>query len=201
MQSTSRPLEVLPVPKVQPIPVRYQIVPHGVMGMLIFVVTEAMLFAGVISAFMIVKGAAAVWPPAGQPRLPVEETALNRLALLASGVALHLAGRAFDRSRESARAPMAIALGLGAFFVIFQGFEWVRLIAQGLTLTSSTLGSFFYLIVGMHALHARAAISALGWALSRLLAGELTYNQLAPVQIFWYFVVGVWPVLYWLVYL
>ena len=34
--------------KVQPLPVRYQIVPHGVMGMLIFVVTEMMLFAGLI---------------------------------------------------------------------------------------------------------------------------------------------------------
>ena len=35
--------------KVQPLPVRYQIVPHGVMGMLIFVVTEAMMFAGLVS--------------------------------------------------------------------------------------------------------------------------------------------------------
>ena len=45
------------------------------------------------------------------------------------------------------------------FFVVFQGFEWVRLIGEGLTMTSGTLGAFFYLIVGMHALHAFAAIA------------------------------------------
>jgi heme/copper-type cytochrome/quinol oxidase subunit 3 len=187
--------------KVQPLPVRYQIVPHGVMGMLIFVVTEAMLFAGLISAFMIVKGAAPVWPPPDQPRLPVEATGLNTAALLASGAILYFAGRTFDRDPEAARRPMALALGLGAFFVCSQGFEWVQLIGQGLTLTSSTHGGFFYLIVGVHGLHAIAAIGALGWAFRRLLRQELTYQLLAPVQIFWYFVVGVWPVLYALVYL
>lgn len=187
--------------KVQPLPVRYQIVPHGVMGMLIFVVTEAMMFAGLISAFMIVKGATGVWPPPNQPRLPVETTALNTVALLASGLVLFWAGRSFDRDPDSARRPMAAALALGAFFVAAQGREWVELIADGLTLTSSTHGAFFYLIVGTHGLHAVAAILALGWAFQRLRAGTLTYQQLAPVQIFWYFVVGVWPVLYTLVYL
>ena len=203
--------------RVQPLPVRYQIVPHGVMGMLIFVVTEAMLFAGLMSAFVIVKGAAAVWPPPNQPRLPIEETALNSAALLASGLArsgratvrallasgafLYFAGRIFREDAERARLPMAIALALGVFFVGFQGAEWVGLIQQGLTLTSSTHGAFFYLIVGIHGLHAVAAILALTWVFVRLTRRELTQNQLAPVQIFWYFVVGVWPILYWLVYL
>ena len=187
--------------RVQPLPVRYQIVPHGVMGMLIFVVTEAMLFAGLMSAFVIVKGAAAVWPPPNQPRLPIEETALNSAALLASGAFLYFAGRIFREDAERARLPMAIALTLGLFFVGFQGAEWVGLIQQGLTLTSSTHGAFFYLIVGIHGLHAVAAILALTWVFVRLTRRELTQNQLAPVQIFWYFVVGVWPILYWLVYL
>lgn len=171
------------------------------MGMLIFVVTEAMIFAGLMSAFAIVKGAAAVWPPPDQPRLPVEATAVNTLALLASGVALFLGGRAFYRDPDSARRPLALALGLGAFFVLSQGYEWVQLIGQGLTLTSSTRGGFFYLIVGAHGLHAVAAIGALAWAFQCLRSGTLTYQRLAPVQIFWYFVVGVWPILYVMVYL
>jgi len=43
------------------------------------------------------------------------------------------------------------ALVLGAFFVVGQGLEWLALLRHGLTLTSSQLGSFFYLIVGLHA--------------------------------------------------
>jgi len=186
---------------VRPLPVRYQIVPHGVMAMLIFIVTEIMLFAGMVSAFLIVKGAATVWPPPGQPRLPVEATAFNTAALLASGFLLYLAGRAFRDEPERARRPMLLALGLGAFFVCFQGWEWQGLIREGLTMTSSTHGAFFYLIVGVHALHAVAALIALFWVQRRLAEGRLRYQQLAPTQIFWYFVVGVWPVLYVLVYL
>jgi cytochrome c oxidase subunit 3 len=180
---------------------RVPLVPNGVMGMLIFVICETMLFAGMISAFTILRSAALVWPPPDQPRLPAGETALNTAALLASGVCLFLAQRTFARDRRRARRPLLAAMLLGAFFVGFQGVEWVRLIGQGLTLTSSTLGSFFYLIVGMHALHAVAAIVALAVAWRALLAGRLTRSWLGAVQIFWYFVVLIWPLLYWKVYL
>jgi cytochrome c oxidase subunit 3 len=90
---------------------------------------------------------------------------------------------------------------LGTFFVGFQGVEWVALLGEGLTMTSSTYGSFFYLIVGTHALHAVAALGGLGWAWLRLDRGLLTTSQLATVSAFWYFVVLVWPVLYLKVYL
>jgi cytochrome c oxidase subunit III len=177
------------------------VVASGVLGMLIFVVTEVMLFTGLISAFTIIRATAPIWPPRGQPRLPLEETAINTAALLASGALLYLAQRRFKWDRSSARGPLLLALILGAFFVTFQGAEWVRLIGQGLTLTSSALGSFFYLIVGLHALHAIVALGLLAAAWVRLQRGWLTANQIATTAVFWYFVVGVWPVLYLRVYL
>ena len=79
--------------------------------------------------------------------------------------------------------------------------EWVALLRQGLTLTSSPYGAFFYVIVGSHALHAVAAILAMAWAWRRLKAGQLTAAQFGAVEVFWYFVVLVWPVLYLRVYL
>jgi heme/copper-type cytochrome/quinol oxidase subunit 3 len=171
------------------------------MGMLIFVLSECMLFAGLISAFTIIRSSALVWPPPDQPRLPVAETALNTAALLASGLCLYLAGRGLARGRESARRPLLAALLLGAFFVVFQGVEWVALIRQGLTLTSSNLGAFFYLIVGLHALHAVVGLGVLGSVWLRLQRGWLAPSRLAAAQVFWYYVVGLWPVLYAVVYL
>jgi heme/copper-type cytochrome/quinol oxidase subunit 3 len=171
------------------------------MGMLIFVLSECMLFAGLISAFTIIRSSALVWPPPDQPRLPVADTAVNTAALLASGVCLYFAGRGLARSRERARRPLLAAMLLGAFFVVFQGAEWVALIRQGLTLTSSNLGSFFYLIVGLHALHASIALGLLVAVWLRLQRGWLAPSQLATAQVFWYFVVGLWPILYGVVYL
>ncbi|MCH7706935.1 MAG: heme-copper oxidase subunit III [Myxococcales bacterium] len=178
-----------------------QLIPSSVLGTLLFVVVEIMLFAGFISAFSIVKASAIVWPPPDQPRLPLEATALNTAALLASGVLLFLARRTFRKNPVGARKPLLASMALGSFFVIFQGVEWVKLIQAGLTLTSSNLGSFFYTIIGVHALHAVAALILLAYVWWQLQQGRLRSSLLAAAEVFWYFVAGVWPVLYVTVYL
>jgi len=189
------PLRVVANPRPTPL------VPNAVLGMLIFIFTEAMLFAGLISAHTIARASSVVgWPPPGQPRLPFEETALNTAALLLSGVAVFAAQRLLLRNRPRAFQTLALGIALGAFFVGFQGVEWVGLIREGLTLTSSVHGAFFYLIVGIHALHAVGALAALGWAGLRLRRGLMPANSFAAVALFWYFVVGVWPVIYLRVY-
>jgi cytochrome c oxidase subunit 3 len=180
---------------------RAPLVPDAVLGMLIFVAVELMVFAGLISAFTIARSSALVWPPPDQPRLPVERTALNTAALLLSGVLLFHAQRAFARGPRHARRPLLASMLLGAFFVLFQGVEWAALIREGLTLTSSALGSFFYLIVGLHALHAVAALGLLASTFVLLERGWLVQSRLAAAQVFWYFVVGMWPVIYLAVYL
>ena len=196
MARTSRaPLRVVSDPRPPPL------LPNAVLGMLIFVIAEAMLFAGLVSAFMITRASAVLWPPPGQPRLPFEETAVNTAALLASGVVLFFASRAFQREPRRARGWLLAAILLGAFFVVFQGYEWAGLIREGLTLTSSTHGSFFYLIVGLHALHAVAALILLFYVWLRLVRGRLVRSTFGSAQVLWYFVVGVWPILYLRVYL
>jgi len=100
-----------------------------------------------------------------------------------------------------AQSLVAWSAALGALFVGLQGLEWVRLVRFGLTVTSSTYGAFFYVVVGAHGLHALAGLLALGWAGLRLHAGRLGREAFQAVRIFWYFVVGLWPVLYGLVYL
>jgi heme/copper-type cytochrome/quinol oxidase subunit 3 len=179
---------------------RAPLVGSAAMGMLIFAFTEVMLFAGLSSAFTIIRSSALAWPPPGQPRLPFEQTAVNTAALLASGVFLVFAHRAFRRDSARARWLLLIAILLGGLFVVFQGVEWVALLRAGLTMTSSVLGSFFYLIVGLHALHAVLALAALVYAWLRLQEGRLRSDLFAGIQVFWYFVVGVWPLIYFRVY-
>lgn len=178
-------------------------VPNAVLAMIVFVAAEVMFFAALISAHTIARASAVggIWPPPGQPRLPVERTAINTAALLASGVLLWMANRFLERAPRAAKRYLEAAIVLGAAFVSLQGIEWVRLIREGLTLTSSTHGSFFYLIVGTHALHAVVAIAALAWVYVQMRAETLRADAFAAVQIFWYFVVALWPIIYLRVYL
>jgi cytochrome c oxidase subunit 3 len=179
-----------------------RVVSNAVLGTLIFIFTETMLFAGFISAFMIVRTSAlGAWPPPGQPRLPAEETAINTGALLLSGVLLILANRSYPREPGRTSVLLGLSILLGAFFVLFQGFEWVAMLSQGLTLTSSQQGSFFYVIVGMHAIHAIAALIALGYVWMRLQQARLSRERFYASQAFWYFVVLLWPIIYTRVYL
>lgn len=191
----------LAVQKVPRASSRRPLLPDAVVATLLVVATEVMLFAGFISAFVILKAGSVAWPPPGQPRLPVLVTAFNTLLLLASGGALSAAGRPRG-SIAALRVRWAVAAALlGTAFVAIQGLEWVRLIAYGLTMRSSSYGAFFYLIVGTHALHAVAGVVALLWAARGLAREQVTPAAFEAVRIFWYFVVLVWPVLYVTVYL
>jgi len=183
---------------------RGRIAEHTVIGMGLFVFAEIMLFAGFIAGFIISQRSAVpgTWVTTDQPRLPVESTAFNTLALLASGVLLFFANRAWRRGRSGpASTLMGLSLLLGALFVVLQGREWVKLLAQGLTLTSSPIGSYFYLIVGAHALHAVVALAYLGLCWIWLRTGRLTASRFSAAQLFWYFVVLLWPAIYLKVYL
>jgi cytochrome c oxidase subunit 3 len=181
---------------------RRQIAPNAVLGISIFVITESMLFAGLVSAHTIVKmGTIGVWPPVGQPRLPAGETLFNTAALLLSGALLAVGLRVYKKQKSRA-LPFVLWSGLlGAVFMALQGREWAMMLSQGLTLTSSTHGGFFYLIVGVHALHALAGLIALFFLYSTMKKGEETAGQLGATAIYWGFVVLLWPILYLKVYL
>jgi cytochrome c oxidase subunit III len=175
------------------------------LAMLFFLSAEVMFFAGLISAFFVLRLAAPTWPPPLQPRLPVLVTGLNTLVLLASSLAMVAALRAVRR-REGRRLVerLAAAAALGALFLAVQGYEWARLIHYGLTVTSGAYGATFYTLIGTHAVH---VLGALVWltvtltlaARGRFLDGNVTV--LRACATYWHFVVGLWPILYVAVYL
>ncbi len=181
---------------------RSAVVEDGAIALLVFAACEAMMFVGMVSAFMLTRAAAGgAWPPAGQPRLSLAETAVNTAALLTSGALVYLAARAWEK-REARFGPLLLAaIGLGAFFVFFQGFEWVALVRQGLAATSSQHTNFFCLIVGMYGAHALGALTFMGVAGLRLKRGSMSSSAFSSARTFWYFGVGAWPVLYLCLYL
>ena len=158
-----------------------------------------------ISAYMVIRAGIEEWPPWGQPRLPVVATAFNTVVLLASGFIMAHSRTCFKKKELAlGRGWLGISILLGTFFLVFQGYEWIQLLQYGMTLSSSIYGAMFYLIIGAHSVHVLAALLAMGYGISlfhRTQHQGRISESLLPIHILWYFVVGIWPLLYALVYL
>lgn len=173
------------------------------LGVVIFIGSEVMLFAGLLSAFLISRASASFWPPPNQPRLPVAVTGLNTVLLVLSGLTMWRVVRFLrQHDKQGAMRWMGATIVLGAIFLAIQGSEWAGLIRFGLTMTSSLYGGMFYLIVGAHALHLVVAVSVLLFVASRVRRGryDVDFRGVVACSVYWSFVVILWPVIYALVY-
>ncbi len=182
------------------------VINSSLFGLLIFIGTEIMFFAGLISVFMIIRAGTDTWPPAGQPLLPVGITTINTIFLLVSGFTMYLARKAIGHNNTKALTRwLGLTALLGAIFLAVQGSEWVRLISFGLTISSSTYGGTFYTLIGCHGLHVLGAMIALLRVLYKSVRGT-TYSSsnrtgVEMCSAYWFFVVAIWPILFVLVYL
>jgi len=170
-----------------------------------FLGAEAMFFAGLIGAFLVFRLSATIWPPPFQPRLPVGVTGVNTVILLLSAFTMR---RTLTCVRLANPGKAVRLLGLtailGAVFLAVQGYEWLRLIQFGLTVSSSVYGGLFYTLIGFHALHVLAALIWLAVVFARAIKGRYSAQRHVGLQtcaMYWTFVVALWPALYGLVYL
>ncbi len=177
----------------------------NVLGMLMFIASEAVLFLTLIVTFAVVRAGYPEWPPSDQPRLPVMASFVNTLVLLGSGAAMFGAWRSIRRGLvRSSRRRLTAATLLGILFLVVQGVEWVRLIDFGLTVTGNIYGAVFYVMIGMHALHVFIAVLGLLYVVRGFSRGAYTreeHDGLTMGGMFWGFVVLIWPVLFVFVYL
>lgn len=172
-----------------------------VLGTLTFVIVEMMFFTALISAYVVIKaGAGLRWVPPPDVRLPVEATAVNTIALLISGVLMVLAVLLFAKAQRKAHWAFFGAMALGTAFVVFQGQEWLKLMSLGMTMTSGVFGASFFLLIGAHALHAVSAIAAMAYLGFKIKEGTLHIEHMRAMMIYWLFIVGIWPLIYRLVY-
>ena len=191
-------------PPVPPIAAEEPIVSNARLAVLMFLAAEAMFFAGLIGAFLVFRLGSTTWPPPFQPRLPVAVTGINTVILLVSGLTMRLALRAIRLGtvEKLVRYLLATML-LGGLFLSIQGYEWLRLIEFGLTVSSGIYGATFYTLIGIHGLHVLGAVLWLAVVLIQARRKRFTAEDHTGVEIcamYWTFVVALWPILYGLVY-
>jgi cytochrome c oxidase subunit 3 len=175
------------------------------LGIILFIVAEIMFFSGLISSFVMFRFSPVPWPPPNQPRLPIEVTSVNTVILLLSGLTFFLALKPLKLSNDRVfKGWLSVTALLGFVFLAIQGAEWVRLLHFGLTLHGSIFGGFFYCLVGTHGIHVLGGLTALLYVLVRAWKGVYHKGNTLGVELcrmYWFFVVALWPVLFYLVYL
>jgi len=173
--------------------------------MLMLMAAETMLFTTLLGGYVVLRGARGVWPPPGQPRLPLAITWINTAILFASCATMVQAWRGLRRrDAVSVRLALIQTTILGTAFVGIQGSEWVRLVAHGLTLQAGVYGATFYTLVGLHGLHVLGAVIWLVCLAWRCRPNRFSLARLAPLDIcalYWFYVCGLWAVLFPALYL
>jgi cytochrome c oxidase subunit 3 len=175
------------------------------LGMVIFLASWAMLFAGLFFAYGLVRARSEVWPPTDLPALPVKITAVNTALLVLSSVALQLALFSVRRGRTRVAGPaLAGAAVLGGLFLGLQIMTWTQAYEGGLRPDMGPYASVFYGLTWFHGLHVAVGLVALVWLSIRALGGGYTPARHRPVRMwtmYWHFVGVVWTLIFVLVYL
>jgi cytochrome c oxidase subunit 3 len=170
----------------------------ALLGMVVFMASWAMLFAGLFFAYGVVRARALAWPPADLPNLPLALPALGTLLLALSSAALARAGKRARAGQSGVAGAIAGAGLLGLGFLTVQTVVWTALWRAGLRPESGPYGSTFYGLTVFHALHVVVGLLALAaLALRPRAAGG---PGLRLWTLYWHMVGVIWALMYGLVY-
>ena len=177
----------------------------AVFGMTIFLASEAMLFAGLIAGYVVLRLSSPAWPPSPDlPKLPVVLTGINTVFLITSSFTYHFAEVAVKKGKNGT-AWLFLTVLLGSLFLCIQGYEWYHMHHEGLWFnTGGVYGSSFFVLTGFHGLHVLIGVLMIAWALIRQLGGAYTaqsHTYLILAGMYWHFVDVVWLFLYSVLYL
>ncbi len=174
--------------------------------MWIFLVTDALLFAGFLAAYGFIRLAGGDWPDQGEVfTMPL--IGLMTFTLITSSATMATAVGAAHRKnlKTAGRFVLFTALG-GAAFLGMQATEWTELIQEGARLGSNPWGpaafsSFFFMITGFHGTHVLIGVVILLITATRLRSGKASGEGVELAGLYWHFVDLVWVFIFTVFYL
>jgi len=192
-----------------------------------FIGSECMLFASLISTYLIYKGRSPqgpypheAWtnPSTGEvmkPILDIPVTSASTFVLLMSSVAMVMALNAvqtkyepkvttWDKIKGSSKLWLGATALLGTICLMFQAYEFTSFIHEGLTIRTNLFGSSFFTLTGFHGAHVTVGVIWLLTLLAIDFKRGLEPKDALLVDIsalYWHFVDVVWIVIFPLIYL
>lgn len=174
--------------------------------MWVFIVTDALLFAGFLGGYGFVRLASPTWPDRAEV-FDLRLIALMTFVLISSSATMASAVAAARRSdwRMVVRFVLLTVLG-GLCFLGMQAYEWTNLIREGATLASNPWGvplftSSFFLITGFHGTHVLTGLIVLAITAIRSATGRSATYGVEVAGLYWHFVDLVWVFIFTFFYL
>jgi cytochrome c oxidase subunit III len=172
------------------------------LGMLLFIVSEVMIFGAFFTAYFFIRVVQGDPWPAPDTELPVAIAGVNTGILLSSSLTMHWAlVSAKSGNRFGLKAGILTTFLLGATFLFVQINEYVHI---GFAPHDSAQGTIFYGLTGLHGAHVFVGLTLLAMVTIRAFRGHFTPEKHLGVEvpgIYWHFVDVMWIIVYSSVYI
>jgi len=183
-------------------------------GTIVWLASEVMFFAGLFAMYFSLRAnAPEIWANDTQI-LDVQFALINTLILVASSFTAQFGVFAAERMqpRATGKSPAKwglvewffISYVLGAIFVAGQVLEYATLVSEGVSISSNSYGSAFYITTGFHAMHVTGGLIAFLLIIGRSYAakkfGHAEATGAIVVSYYWHFVDVVWIGLFLIIY-
>lgn len=169
-------------------------------GVVVWLASELMFFAGLFAGWFSLRASNDVWPP-DDVHLAVGRTAAATLVLVVSSVTMHVAVVAAERGdRVRTVRWLAITGGLGVVFLVNLALEYAEL---DFSISTHAYGSIFFLMTGFHGLHLLGGVLFMA-AVAGLISGRTRAPAAPAVEVcayYWHFVDVVWVAMFATIYL
>jgi cytochrome c oxidase subunit III len=176
------------------------------LGILLFIVSEVMLFGAFFASYFFIRVVAnegLPWPP--DPfELPVAVAGVNTAILVSSSFTVHWALESIrGGNRNGLRVGLALTWLLGATFLFIQINEYVHI---GFSGRDGAFGSIFYGLTGLHGAHVFVGLLLLTFANVRAWKGHFgpkpeDHLGVEVPGIYWHFVDVMWIIVFTTVYI
>jgi cytochrome c oxidase subunit III len=172
------------------------------LGMLLFIISEVMIFGAFFTAYFFIRVVQGdPWPAPGQ-EIPTGPVAVNTAVLISSSFTMHWAQASIrNGNRFGLRAGILSTLLLGITFLFLQVNEYVHL---GYAPQDSAQGSIFYGLTGLHGAHVCIGLMLLSMVTVRAFRGHYSAEEHRGVEvpgIYWHFVDVMWIIVYTTIYI
>jgi len=172
----------------------------GKIGLFIILASESVFFATLLVAYAALRDQTnwMVDHSLGRLTIPLLNTALIMLSAIPARLVIH---NIRDGKQSVALSSIFITLVMGLVFVAGQAYEFSH---AGFRIDDEAFGGVFFTLMGFHALHVLAGEVFLTINAIRTRLGDFSSQNYGSLELsiwFWYYVIGVWLVLFAALYL